>query len=56
MTADELQTKAMGYFNTLVSKKGVDTSKPFENEGSGKTLDFSDDVKILEKEGLLKSN
>lgn len=56
MTADELQTKAMGYFNTLVSKKGVDTSKPFENEGSGAKLDFSDDVKILEKEGLLKKD
>lgn len=56
MTADELQSKAMGYFNTLVSKKGVDTSKPFENEGGGASLDFSDDVKILEKEGLLKSN
>lgn len=35
MTAEELQTKAMGYFNTQVSKKGVDTSKPFENEGNG---------------------
>ena len=56
MTAEELQTKAMGYFNSLVSKKGVDTSKPFESEGSGKTLDFEDDVKILEKEGLLKKN
>lgn len=54
MTADELQTKAMGYFNNLVSKKGVDTSKPFKSEGDSKTLDFSDDIKILESEGLLK--
>ena len=54
MTANELHTKAMGYFNTLVSKKGVDTSKPFESEGSGKDLDFSEDKELLIKEGLLK--
>ena len=42
MTAEELQTKAMGYFNNLVSKKGVDTSKPFESEGNGdKDFDVS---------------
>ena len=55
MTAEELQTKAMGYFNNLVSKKGVDTSKPFESEGNAETLDFSEDKAILQKEGLLKS-
>lgn len=54
MTAEELQTKAMGYFNNLVSKRGVDTSKPFESEGSAKTLDFAEDKAILVKEGLLK--
>ena len=54
MTAEELQAKAMGYFNNLVSKKGVDTSKPFENEGSAETLDFAEDKAILVKEGLLK--
>ena len=54
MTAEELNTKAMGYFNTLVSKKGVDISKPFKSEGNNQNLDFSDDVKILEREGLLK--
>lgn len=54
MTADELQAKAMGYFNQAVAKKGVDTAKPFKSEGEGKTLDFSEDVAILEKEGLLK--
>ena len=54
MTAEELQTKAMGYFNNLVSKRGVDTSKPFENEGNAKTLDFAEDKAILVKEGLLK--
>ena len=54
MTAEELQTKAMGYFNNLVSKKGVDTSKPFESEGSRKNLDFAEDKAILVKEGLLK--
>ena len=53
MTADELQAKAMGYFNQAVAKKGVDTAKPFKSEGDGKTLDFSEDVAILEKEGLI---
>ena len=56
MTAEELQTKAMNYFNTLVSRKGVDTSKPFPSEGNGgNDLDFSEDKAILQKEGLLKS-
>lgn len=55
MTAEELQTKAMGYFNNLVSKKGVDTSKPFESEGNAETLDFAEDKAILVKEGLLKN-
>ena len=54
MTANELHTKAMGYFNTLVSKKGVDISKPFKSEGNGKDLDFSEDKELLIKEGLLK--
>ena len=55
MTAEELQTKAMGYFNNLVSKKGVDTSKPFESEGDGNDSKF--DVKgfreILEETGRI---
>lgn len=55
MTAEELQTKAMGYFNNLVSKKGIDTSKPFESEGKADVLDFAEDKAILVKEGLLKS-
>ena len=54
MTAEELQTKAMGYFNNLVSKKGVDTTKPFKSEGNAETLDFTEDKAILVKEGLLK--
>ena len=54
MTAEELKEKAMGYFNKAVAKKGVDTTKPFESEGDGNNaLDFSEDVAILEKEGLL---
>ena len=56
MTAEELQTKAMGYFNNLVSKKGVDTSKPFDSEGGAGDLDFAEDKAILVKEGLLKEN
>lgn len=53
MTAEELKEKAMGYFNKDVARKGVDTSKPFESEGGGNNLDFSDDIKILQNEGLL---
>jgi hypothetical protein len=53
MSADELGEKALGYFNKSVARKGVDTSKPFESEGDGKNLDFSDDIKILQNEGLL---
>lgn len=53
MTAEELKEKAMGYFNKDVARKGVDTSKPFESEGDGNNLDFSDDIKILQNEGLL---
>ena len=33
--AQELQEKAMSYFNKAVAKKGVDTSKPFESDGGG---------------------
>lgn len=56
MTAKELEAKAMGYFNTLVSRKGEDITKPFKSEGSGNDdLDFSEDKAILQKEGLLKS-
>lgn len=32
-TAEQLQEKAMGYFNKAVGRKGVDTSKPFESGG-----------------------
>ena len=53
MTAEELQTKAMGYFNKAVAKKGVDTTKPFESEGEGKTVDFSETKAYLQKEGLI---
>lgn len=57
MTAEELQSKAMGYFNALVAKKGVDTSKPFKSEGNpSDTPDFSEEKEFLVKEGLLKPN
>lgn len=55
MKAEELQKEAMDIFNTLVAAKGVDTSKPFPKDSQGpKEFDFSDEKKILEKEGLLK--
>lgn len=42
-TADELNERAMGYFNKAVAKKGVDTTKPFKSDGGGgnETPDFS---------------
>ena len=55
MKVEELQKEAMDTFNTLVAAKGVDTSKPFPKDPQGpKEFDFSDEKKILEKEGLLK--
>ena len=55
MKVEELQKEAMDTFNTLVAAKGVDTSKPFPKDPEGaKSFDFSDEKKILEKEGLLK--
>lgn len=55
MKVEELQKEAMDTFNTLVATKGVDTSKPFPKDPDGaKPFDFSDEKKILEKEGLLK--
>lgn len=55
MKVEELQKEAMDTFNTLVAAKGVDTSKPFPKDSEGdKPFDFSDEKKILEKEGLLK--
>ena len=53
MTAEELQEKAMGYFNKAVAKKGVNTTKPFESEGEGKTIDFSETKAYLQKDGLI---
>ena len=55
MTAEELKSKAMGYLNKFAAEVGVeDASKPFKSEGNGNNLDFSDDIKLLESEGLLK--
>lgn len=54
MTAEDLQTKAMGYFNTLVSRKGVDTTKPFKNEGGESEPNFEGHKAILEKAGLIQ--
>ena len=55
MTLEELQKEAMDTFTTLVSAKGVDTSKPFpKDDDDPKHFDFSSDRKLLEKEGLIK--
>ena len=42
MTADELNTKAMGYFAKAVKRKGEDVSQPFKAEGANESEpDFS---------------
>lgn len=57
MSADELAEKATGYFNKAVSRKGVDTSKPFKadppvNDEEG-TTDWSAEKKRLQDAGRL---
>lgn len=52
-TAEELGEKAMGYFNNLVKRKGVDTTKPFEGEGAGGK---DDATKASEVTALLKKS
>jgi len=57
MTAEELAEKATGYFNKAVSRKGVDTSKPFVADTSGVdedgTIDWSAEKKRLQEAGRL---
>lgn len=48
MSAEELKAKAMGYFNTFVSRRGVDITKPFKSEGSGDDDDNFDVGKFRE--------
>lgn len=52
-TADELTAKFKEKFNKAVSKKGVDTTKPFEGEGGGDEaeLDMTEVMKIYQKSG-----
>lgn len=57
MTAEELAEKATGYFNKAVSKKGVDTSKPFQADKPGDdeegTTDWSAEKKRQQDKGNL---
>lgn len=55
MNADELHDTVMGYFNKYVSRKGVDTTKPFNGEGNGgeEKPDFSKQKAFLQSEGLI---
>lgn len=55
MSSEELTNKAMGYFSKAVSRKGVDTSKPFEGNAGGASAmpDFEAEAKRLKEEGLL---
>lgn len=52
-TADELTGKFKEKFNKAVSKKGVDTTKPFQSDGgAGTKPDFSADVELMKSEGV----
>ena len=57
MTAEELAEKATVYFNKAVSRKGVDTSKPFQadtqKDDEDGTLDWSAEKKRLQDAGRL---
>ena len=57
MTAEELAAKAQAYFDKAVSRKGVDTSKPFRAEpptdDAEGTTDWSGEKKRLQDEGKL---
>ena len=57
MTAEELAEKATGYFNKAVSRKGVDTSKPFVADKTGDddegTTDWAAEKKRLQDSGRL---
>lgn len=57
MTAEQLAEKATNYFNKAVSKKGVDTSKPFKADplevDEDGTLDWSAEKKRLQDAGRL---
>lgn len=57
-TASELGEKAMGYFNNLVKRKGVDTTKPFESDGGGKddATKASEITSLLKKSGRVAEN
>ena len=57
MSADELAAKASGYFDKAVSRKGVDTSKPFQADVKGDdpkgTMDWSAEKKRLQDAGRI---
>lgn len=54
-TADELKAKFTEKFNKAVSKKGVDTSKPFQGDGGGdEKPDFTSFDRAAEKLGWAK--
>lgn len=53
-TAEQLTAKYKETFNERVSKKGIDTTKPFQSDGgAGDNIDFSQDMKDLQEMGLI---
>lgn len=55
-SSEQLNEKAMGYFTKAVSRKGVDTSKPFKGDGgaSETEADFSSFDRAAKKLGWVK--
>jgi hypothetical protein len=56
MTSKELIEKAMGYFSKAVSRKGIDTTKPYEGNGNGDTFDVNKYRQTLERTGRIKTD
>lgn len=55
LSEQELHDKAMGYFNKAVSKRGVDTTKPFESKGGSgdPTPNFAEMKARLQESGVM---
>lgn len=54
-TAAELEAKIREKFTDEVSDRGIDVTKPIKGDGAGETakIDFSDQIAMLEKQGVV---
>ena len=57
-TAEELENKIREKFTDEVSERGIDVNKPIKGDASGDAdkVDFSDQIAMLEKQGVKLSN